>query len=54
MKRFLVRFRRLPRRHRIRWDDSPGRIRDWQGWNAVFCLILVLAAIAVLFVSCRG
>lgn len=54
MKRWLVRYHRLPRRHRIRWDQPTQDWRDWQGWIVIFWLILFLVAIAVFHVSCRG
>ena len=54
LTRWLVRYRRLPRRHRVRWDNPPQTWRDWQGWVPVFWIILLLVAVAVLHVSCRG
>ncbi len=51
MKRWMVRFHRLPRKHRIHWQDPTKTWRDWQGWYLVGWGILFLAGVGVVSVG---
>ena len=54
LKRYLVRYQRLPRRHRIRWDEPVRNWRDSRAWIVLAWAIVIFACFVTITMKACG